>query len=72
MDLIIIVLISGNRQCVLPAAVELYPSGFDANDSSTFPRSYPIVLTGTLFFFFLFLITVIRFYCIDKKGYSTG
>ncbi|KAG5234016.1 DENN domain and WD repeat-containing protein [Salix suchowensis] len=31
--------------CVLPAGVELYPSGFDANDSSTFPRSYPIVLT---------------------------
>ncbi|KAF9671422.1 hypothetical protein SADUNF_Sadunf12G0046000 [Salix dunnii] len=24
--------------CVLPAGVELYPSGFDANDSSTFPR----------------------------------
>ncbi|KAJ6881983.1 hypothetical protein NC651_028555 [Populus alba x Populus x berolinensis] len=31
--------------CVLPAGVEFYPSGFDANDSSTFPRSYPIVLT---------------------------
>ncbi|KAB5531881.1 hypothetical protein DKX38_018551 [Salix brachista] len=31
--------------CVLPAGVELYPSGFDANVSSTFPRSYPIVLT---------------------------
>eukprot|EP00258_Populus_trichocarpa_P022180 XP_024438199.1 DENN domain and WD repeat-containing protein SCD1 isoform X1 [Populus trichocarpa] len=31
--------------CVLPAGVEFYPSGFDADDSSTFPRSYPIVLT---------------------------
>jgi hypothetical protein len=33
-------------QCVLPAGVEFYSSGFDANDASTFPRSYPIVLTG--------------------------
>ncbi|XP_019446275.1 PREDICTED: DENN domain and WD repeat-containing protein SCD1 isoform X2 [Lupinus angustifolius] len=32
-------------QCVLPAGVELYSSGFDSNDPSTFPRSYPIVLT---------------------------
>ncbi|KAJ9187303.1 hypothetical protein P3X46_002776 [Hevea brasiliensis] len=31
--------------CVLPAGVEFYSSGFDANDASTFPRSYPIVLT---------------------------
>ncbi|XP_052301877.1 DENN domain and WD repeat-containing protein SCD1 isoform X1 [Populus trichocarpa] len=31
--------------CVLPAGVQFYPSGFDADDSSTFPRSYPIVLT---------------------------
>ncbi|CAK7349759.1 unnamed protein product [Dovyalis caffra] len=31
--------------CVLPGGVEFYSSGFDANDSSTFPRSYPIVLT---------------------------
>ncbi|OVA05014.1 DENN domain [Macleaya cordata] len=31
--------------CVLPAGVEFYPSGFDSNDISTFPRSYPIVLT---------------------------
>ncbi|XP_061956937.1 DENN domain and WD repeat-containing protein SCD1-like [Populus nigra] len=31
--------------CVLPAGVEFYPSGFDADDSFTFPRSYPIVLT---------------------------
>eukprot|EP00258_Populus_trichocarpa_P026354 XP_024442373.1 DENN domain and WD repeat-containing protein SCD1 isoform X3 [Populus trichocarpa] len=31
--------------CVLPAGVEFYPSGLDANDSSTFPKSYPIVLT---------------------------
>ena len=48
-DLIILSLISGDRQCVLPAGVEFYPSGFDADDSSTFPRSYPIVLTGTFF-----------------------
>lgn len=33
-------------QCVLPAGVEFYASGFDSNDASTFPRSYPIVLTG--------------------------
>ncbi|XP_015584441.1 DENN domain and WD repeat-containing protein SCD1 isoform X1 [Ricinus communis] len=31
--------------CVLPAGVEFYSSGFDANDASSFPRSYPIVLT---------------------------
>uniref|UniRef100_A0A5B6ZZH0 UDENN domain-containing protein n=1 Tax=Davidia involucrata TaxID=16924 RepID=A0A5B6ZZH0_DAVIN len=31
--------------CVLPAGVEFYASGFDSNDVSTFPRSYPIVLT---------------------------
>ncbi|XP_021905476.1 DENN domain and WD repeat-containing protein SCD1 [Carica papaya] len=31
--------------CVLPAGVELYSSGYDTNDPSTFPRSYPIVLT---------------------------
>lgn len=31
--------------CVLPAGVEFYASGFDSNDASTFPRSYPIVLT---------------------------
>ncbi|KAL5544741.1 hypothetical protein UlMin_008525 [Ulmus minor] len=31
--------------CVLPAGVEFYSSGFDSNDASTFPRSYPIVLT---------------------------
>ncbi|RDX78915.1 DENN domain and WD repeat-containing protein SCD1 [Mucuna pruriens] len=31
--------------CVLPACVEFYSSGFDPNDPSTFPRSYPIVLT---------------------------
>ncbi|XP_054818326.1 DENN domain and WD repeat-containing protein SCD1 isoform X1 [Prosopis cineraria] len=31
--------------CVLPAGVEFYSSGFDSNDPSTFPRSYPIVLT---------------------------
>lgn len=33
-------------QCVLPAGVEFYSSGFDANDALTSPRSYPIVLTG--------------------------
>ncbi|GMN56680.1 hypothetical protein TIFTF001_025808 [Ficus carica] len=32
--------------CVLPAGVEFYPSGFDPSDAATFPRSYPIVLTG--------------------------
>ncbi|KAG7944548.1 hypothetical protein I3843_15G107500 [Carya illinoinensis] len=31
--------------CVLPAGVEFYSSGFDANDPLTSPRSYPIVLT---------------------------
>lgn len=31
--------------CVLPAGVEFYSSGFDSNDASTYPRSYPIVLT---------------------------
>ncbi|KAF8399144.1 hypothetical protein HHK36_015009 [Tetracentron sinense] len=31
--------------CVLPAGVEFYSSGLDSNDVSTFPRSYPIVLT---------------------------
>ncbi|GAB2292818.1 Scytalone dehydratase [Dionaea muscipula] len=31
--------------CVLPAGVEFYTSGFDSNDPSTYPRSYPIVLT---------------------------
>ncbi|XP_028801117.1 DENN domain and WD repeat-containing protein SCD1-like isoform X1 [Neltuma alba] len=31
--------------CVLPAGVEFYSSGFDSDDPSTFPRSYPIVLT---------------------------
>ncbi|XVF50627.1 hypothetical protein PTKIN_Ptkin04bG0116900 [Pterospermum kingtungense] len=31
--------------CVLPAGVEFYSSGFDSNDPSTCPRSYPIVLT---------------------------
>ncbi|KAG8484168.1 hypothetical protein CXB51_022902 [Gossypium anomalum] len=31
--------------CVLPAGVELFPSGFDYNDPLSYPRSYPIVLT---------------------------
>ncbi|GAU39280.1 hypothetical protein TSUD_72180 [Trifolium subterraneum] len=31
--------------CVLPAGAVFYSSGFDPNDPSTFPRSYPIVLT---------------------------
>ncbi|NP_001316951.1 DENN domain and WD repeat-containing protein SCD1 [Gossypium arboreum] len=31
--------------CVLPAGVELFPSGFDSNDPLSYPRSYPIVLT---------------------------
>lgn len=31
--------------CVLPAGVEFYVSGFDHSDLSTYPRSYPIVLT---------------------------
>ncbi|OWM65148.1 hypothetical protein CDL15_Pgr008735 [Punica granatum] len=34
--------------CVLPAGVAFYSSGFDSNDPSTFPRSYPIVLTGVV------------------------
>jgi hypothetical protein len=46
-------LIMGVWQCVLPAGVEFYPSGLDANDSSTFPKSYPIVLTGNIFFPFI-------------------
>ncbi|KAL6552573.1 Scytalone dehydratase [Orobanche hederae] len=31
--------------CVLPAGVQFYSSGFDSKDPSSFPRSYPIVLT---------------------------
>lgn len=31
--------------CVLPAGVEFYASGYDSNDPSTYPRTYPIVLT---------------------------
>lgn len=31
--------------CVLPAGVQFYNSGFDSNDPSSYPRSYPIVLT---------------------------
>ncbi|KAK6154007.1 hypothetical protein DH2020_013646 [Rehmannia glutinosa] len=31
--------------CVLPAGVQFYASGSDPNDPSSFPRSYPIVLT---------------------------
>ncbi|KAF7036692.1 hypothetical protein CFC21_047263 [Triticum aestivum] len=31
--------------CVLPAGVRIYSSRLDANDVSTYPRSYPIVLT---------------------------
>ena len=38
-----------NCYCALPAAVEFYSSGFDSNDVSTFPRSYPIVLIGICF-----------------------
>lgn len=33
-------------QCVLPAGIEFHASGFDPKDPSTFPRTYPIVLTG--------------------------
>lgn len=33
-------------QCVLPAGVEFYSSGFNSDDVTTYPRSYPIVLTG--------------------------
>ncbi|KAK1307569.1 hypothetical protein QJS10_CPA09g01337 [Acorus calamus] len=32
-------------ECVLPGGVRFYASGYDSNDVSTFPRSYPIVLT---------------------------
>ncbi|EPS64327.1 hypothetical protein M569_10454 [Genlisea aurea] len=31
--------------CILPAGIQFYSSGYDSNDASTFPRSYPIVLT---------------------------
>lgn len=31
--------------CALPAGVQFYSSGFDRNDPTSFPRSYPIVLT---------------------------
>ncbi|XP_074304749.1 DENN domain and WD repeat-containing protein SCD1 isoform X1 [Silene latifolia] len=31
--------------CVLPAGVEFYASGFHRNEPSTYPRTYPIVLT---------------------------
>nr|CAB3477410.1 unnamed protein product [Digitaria exilis] len=31
--------------CVLPAGVRIYSSGLDTDDVSTYPRSYPIVLT---------------------------
>ncbi|CAI0377439.1 unnamed protein product [Linum tenue] len=31
--------------CVLPAGVEIFSTGFDVNDPSSSPRSYPIVLT---------------------------
>uniref|UniRef100_A0A803NCD2 uDENN domain-containing protein n=1 Tax=Chenopodium quinoa TaxID=63459 RepID=A0A803NCD2_CHEQI len=31
--------------CVMPAGVEFYKSGLDANDPPSYPRSYPIVLT---------------------------
>ncbi|KAI3795137.1 hypothetical protein L1987_37785 [Smallanthus sonchifolius] len=31
--------------CVLPAGVEFYSTGFDSSNPSSFPRSYPIVLT---------------------------
>ncbi|KAK7837460.1 denn domain and wd repeat-containing protein scd1 [Quercus suber] len=33
---------------VLPAGVEFYSSGFDSNDPSTFPKTYPIVLTAII------------------------
>ncbi|KAJ0434397.1 putative transcription factor WD40-like family [Helianthus annuus] len=31
--------------CVLPAGVQFYSQGFDSSNPSSFPRSYPIVLT---------------------------
>ncbi|CAN0909147.1 DENN domain and WD repeat-containing protein SCD1 [Linum grandiflorum] len=31
--------------CVLPAGVEIFSAGFDVNDPSSSPRTYPIVLT---------------------------
>lgn len=43
-----IIFCGSDLQCVLPAGVEFYGSGFDSNDPSTLPRSYPIVLTGML------------------------
>ncbi|KAJ6691452.1 DENN DOMAIN-CONTAINING PROTEIN 3 [Salix koriyanagi] len=42
-----LVIVGDGGTCVLPAGVEFYPSGFDSNDSSTFPKSYPIVFTGS-------------------------
>jgi hypothetical protein len=33
-------------QCVLPGGVEIYSTGPNSQDPSSFPRSYPIVLTG--------------------------
>ncbi|VAH61092.1 unnamed protein product [Triticum turgidum subsp. durum] len=38
-------LLAVSKSCVLPAGVRIYSSGLDANDVSTYPRSYPIVLT---------------------------
>ncbi|KAG5535818.1 hypothetical protein RHGRI_023548 [Rhododendron griersonianum] len=39
----------GSKECVVSASVEFYTSGFDHNDISTFPKSYPIVLTASQF-----------------------
>lgn len=50
-----------NVQCVLPAGVELYSSGFDTSDASTFPRSYPIVLTGIFCNCFLVFVCICIF-----------
>lgn len=61
-------------QCVLPAGVQFYSSGFDSDDPSTFPRTYPIVLTGILTFigclckFCDFQGVLMRFYLFCAEG----
>jgi hypothetical protein len=51
-------------QCVLPAGVQFYSSGFDANDASTFPKSYPIVLTGVS------KISTNLIYCLNLRAFK--
>lgn len=51
-------------QCVLPAGVQFHSSGFDWNDPSTSPRSYPIVLTGLLL---ILQISIRHFFSFGKR-----